>query len=93
MSSIPMNMLTAHDAIAQGSSPAVFFSIARVNEDKGNREVAVAARLVAHEIARMTGVDVGGRRLRSTPSAKSAKPRNDNRRERSKPRREWQDAA
>lgn len=62
-------MLTADEAIAQGSTPATFFSIAKFNERMGNARVGQQARLLGREIARITGADIGGRR----------RPGNDNR--------------
>ncbi|TPM59015.1 hypothetical protein FJ959_09085 [Mesorhizobium sp. B2-2-4] len=67
-----MNMLTATEAMAQGSTPSTFFSIARFNERLADKShdadrskliaTAQAARCVARELAGMLGMDVGGRR-------------------------------
>ncbi len=65
-------MLTAREAIAEGSTPAVFFSIAKFNaaialreHSDYHRDIARRAREVGREIARITGMDVGGRRWRA----------------------------
>jgi hypothetical protein len=60
-----MNMISAQEAIDQGSTPAVFFSIARSAQDK---ELAREAWERGREIAGMLGMDLGGH-----------KPDNDNR--------------
>jgi hypothetical protein len=67
-----MNMLTATEARAQGSTPSTFFSIARFNErladkspdaDRGSLlATGQAARRVGRELARLLGMDLGGRR-------------------------------
>jgi hypothetical protein len=57
-----MNMLTAAEALAQGSTPSTFFSIARFNERLGDNATGQAARRVGRELARLLGMDLGGRR-------------------------------
>lgn len=66
-----MNMITAHEAQAQGSGPSLFLSIAKVNPPLANE-----ARRRARELADLLGLDMGGRLV------KSGKPNNDNRRQR-----------
>lgn len=68
-------MITAHEAIAQGSTPSLFFSIARFTQDPA---VAAAAKGRGREMARLIGMDLGGRR--------NKKPANDNRRQNKKRR-------
>ncbi|MBZ9943488.1 hypothetical protein LB533_20590 [Mesorhizobium sp. BR1-1-13] len=70
-----INMLTAAEALAQGSTPSTFFSIARFNERMGNNEVGQAARRVARELAQLLGMDLGGRRR----AANNNRPRSDRR--------------
>lgn len=69
------NMLTAHEAAAQGSTPSVFFSIARFNERLGDTATGQAARRVARELAGLLGMDLGGRRR----AANNNRPRSDRR--------------
>jgi hypothetical protein len=58
-------MLTAEQAVEQGSTPSTFFSIARFNERAGSYEIARRARLVGRELAGLLGMDLGGRRRRA----------------------------
>lgn len=55
-------IITAHEAAAQGSTPAMFYSIARFNERLGNIEIARRARLAGRELAGLLGMPIGGRR-------------------------------
>lgn len=71
-----MNMISIDDALAQGSTPATFFSIAKFNEAQGKMDVGQAARLMGRELARILGIDIGGRRNRDRGGR--ARPRNDN---------------
>lgn len=75
-------VVTATEALAQGSSPSAFFSIARFNERNGNNDVAQRARQVGRELAGMLGIDLGGRRRQRQRAA------NDNSRSYGKPRSE-----
>jgi hypothetical protein len=54
-------VISAAAAIAQGSTPAVLFSVAKFNERAGRTHEAREARTVAREMAREMGVAVGGR--------------------------------
>lgn len=63
-------MITAREAIAQGSTPSLFFSIAKFTKDQS---VASVARERGREMAGIIGMDLGGRR--------NKKPANDNRRQ------------
>lgn len=62
-------VITAEEALAQGSEPSMFFSIARFTNDG---TVAGIARSRGRELAILMGMDLGGRRK---------KPTNDNRRQ------------
>lgn len=64
-----MNMITAHEAQAQGSGPSLFLSIAKVNPPLANE-----ARRRARELADLLGLDMGGRLVKG-----GGKPSNDNR--------------
>lgn len=64
------NLITAREALEQGSTPSLFFSIARFTQDAAVRN---AARERGRELARMIGMDLGGRRR--------GRPANDNRRQ------------
>lgn len=68
-------VITAAQAVAQGSTPATFFSIARFNERAGSHEIARRARLVGRELAGLLGMDLGGRRWRAAKAGAA----NDNR--------------
>ncbi|TIN83062.1 hypothetical protein [Mesorhizobium sp.] len=57
-----MNIITATEALAQGSTPSTFFSIARFNERLGDNATGQAARKVGRELARLLEMDLGGRR-------------------------------
>lgn len=57
-------IITAHEAIAQGSTPGTLFSIASWHERSGGIEIARRARLVGREMAQILGVEIGGRHRR-----------------------------
>jgi hypothetical protein len=59
------SMVTAHEALADGLCPSDMFRVARVNERYGKHEEAAAARRVGRELARLLGLDVGGRRRKN----------------------------
>jgi hypothetical protein len=65
-----MNMISAQEALAQGSTPSLFFSVASANRDK---EIVRVAKARAAELAGMLGMDLGGWRPRS--DVKQPKPR------------------
>ena len=54
-------VISAAAAIAQGSTPAAMFSVAKFNERAGRVHEAREARTVAREMAREMGVAIGGR--------------------------------
>jgi hypothetical protein len=75
-------MLTAAEAAAQGSTPSTFFSIARFNERLGDNAAGQAARRVGRELARLMGIDLGGRRrpaANNNRGAEYGKPRSERR--------------
>jgi hypothetical protein len=57
-----INIITAAEALSSGLSPSAFFSIARFNERIGDTATGQAARRVGRELARLLGMDLGGRR-------------------------------
>ncbi|MFU0504168.1 hypothetical protein [Pseudaminobacter sp. NGMCC 1.201702] len=64
-----MNILTAREFIAQGTSAAAIMSIARSLESgnyqhRPQKELAAAVRSVANEVADIMGVDLYGKRRR-----------------------------
>jgi hypothetical protein len=56
-----MHMITAREAAAQGSTPAMFFSLARFVSDEDTKREARARGI---ELAAILGVDLGGRTMR-----------------------------
>lgn len=77
-------VVTATQAAADGLMPSALFSVARFNERNGNHDVAQRARQAGRELAKMLGIDIGGRRRpRSRPANDNArnygKPRSDQR--------------
>jgi hypothetical protein len=77
-----VNMLTATEALAQGSTPSTFFSIARFNERLGDNATGQAARRVGRELARLMGIDLGGRRrtaVNNNRGTEYGKPRSERR--------------
>jgi 2,3-bisphosphoglycerate-independent phosphoglycerate mutase len=58
-------VVTAAEALAQGLSPAALLSVATFNERAGNMAAAIAARAVGRDMARIVGMDLGGRRKRN----------------------------
>jgi hypothetical protein len=76
-------VVTAHEAAAAGLRPSAFFSIAKLNETLGNVDVANRCRQVGRELAKLVGLDLGGRRRQQRQ-----RPANDNRRAYGKPRSE-----
>ncbi|TGQ19294.1 hypothetical protein [Mesorhizobium sp. M00.F.Ca.ET.217.01.1.1] len=66
-------VVTATEAAAAGLRPSALFSIARFNERSGNHDVAQRARQVGRELAKLVGLDLGGRRRQRLRAA------NDNR--------------
>lgn len=63
-------MITAREAIAQGSTPSLFFSIAKFTKDQS---VASVARERGREMAGIIGMDIGGRRYRKRPANDNAR--------------------
>lgn len=76
-----VNIITAAEALAQGSTPSTFFSIARFNERLGDNATGQAARRVGRELAKLLGMDLGGRRRpAANQNAKAyGKPRSERR--------------
>lgn len=77
-----LNIITAAEAIAQGSTPSAFFSIARFNERLGDAATGQAARRVGRELAKLLGMDLGGRRRPAAANANGkqyGKPRSERR--------------
>jgi hypothetical protein len=70
-----VNMVTAHEALADGLCPSDMFRVARMNEKFGKPEVAEQARRVARELARLLGLDLGGRRVKNPKPDNSKKRR------------------
>lgn len=80
-----MNILTAQQFIAQGTSAASVASIARyLDSDEGGRvpqpKLAAAVRRVAEEVAALTGVKLYGKRGHYV-APKARRANNDNRRQ------------
>lgn len=75
-----MNILTAREFIAQGTSAAAVLSIAKFHLSFSNHELAGRIRRVAEEVADLTGV-----RIYALPRRR--KPANDNSRRRGGARR------
>lgn len=77
-----INIITAAEALAQGSTPSTFFSIARFNERVGDNATGQAARRIGRELAKLLGMDLGGRRRPAAANANSkqyGKPRSERR--------------
>jgi hypothetical protein len=66
-----INIITAAEALAQGSTPSTFFSIARFNERVGDNATGQVARRVGRELAKLLGMDLGGRRRPAAANANS----------------------
>lgn len=77
-----ISVVTAREALADNMYPSAFLSIARIQDGVGNHAAARHARAVAHELAGMRGIDLGGRRRR-----RSGQNDNANRSRASHPRR------
>lgn len=58
-------VVSAAEALSQGLSPAALLSVATFNARCGKHAEAGAARAVGREMARMVGMDLGGRRPRN----------------------------
>ncbi len=77
-----INMITAREALEQGTSAAQVASIAAYSQER-NPKLAAAVRRIAEEVAALTGVKLYGKRGHYVPSkARRAKPANDNRKKR-----------
>lgn len=75
-----INIITAAEALSSGLSPSAFFSIARFNERLGDNATGQAARRVGRELARLMGMELGGRRRPAAANANSkqyGKPRSE----------------
>ncbi|MBZ9973466.1 hypothetical protein LB517_27945 [Mesorhizobium sp. BR1-1-12] len=70
-----INIITATEALSSGLSLSAFFSIARFNERLGDNVTGQAARRVGRDLARLMGMDLGGRRR----AANNNRPRSDRR--------------
>lgn len=63
-----MNMISAHEALLQGSGPSLFFSIARFNA--GNHPLVAEAKARARELAALMSLPLGGIRRHANNNAK-----------------------
>lgn len=81
MTATGTNIITAAEALAQGSTPSTLFSIAKFNERLGDNATGQAARRVGRELAGLLGIDLGGRRrpAASTNGKAYGKPRSERR--------------
>lgn len=59
------NMVTAHEAHAQGLEAAAFLSISRIHAAAGNHRISNAAFAVAREIAKIDGRPYESRKARN----------------------------
>ncbi|MBZ9659828.1 hypothetical protein LB523_12300 [Mesorhizobium sp. ESP-6-4] len=69
------NIITAAEALAQGSTPSAFFSIARFNERLGDNATGQATRRIGRELAGLMGMDLGGRRRHNNDNGKPRQAR------------------